>query len=135
MERAAATRATCRAAFSGDTSGSSPLAEVVSMSPGTVFSPVFAKSAVTRSISALDVGPALEPPELEASYGTGTVLDESAGSVFCVADGRPWKYLAAVKFCPSRAEADHVAVALDQAAAGLVRKHGSGDADEAEREQ
>ena len=64
--RAAATRATWRAALAGLMCGSSPDAEVVSMSPGTGLSPAFSTSPVTRSTSALLVGPVLEPPELPA---------------------------------------------------------------------
>ena len=77
------------------------------MSPGTGLSPARPMSPPTRSSSALEVGPALEPAEFAALYGAGTVLLGSsgcAGSGAVVADGRPWKYLSWVKPCPSRAE-------------------------------
>ena len=64
--RAVATRGTCRSAKAGLMCGSRPLAEVVSMSPGTGVAPAFATSAVTRSTSALLVGPVLDAPELPA---------------------------------------------------------------------
>ena len=107
IDRAAATRATCRPALSGEISGSRPLADVVSMSPGTGLAPAFATSPAIRSLSALDVGPAFDPAELPALYGAATVLVGSSGcsgSCIVVADGRPWKYLSCVTLCPSRAE-------------------------------
>ena len=62
-----AMRGTWKAAPAGVMSGSSPLAEVVTRSTGTgadgfSFASVSA-SPLTRSRSALEVGPALEPPE------------------------------------------------------------------------
>ena len=92
---APATRGTWKKAASGEMSGSRPLPEVVTRSIGTVaagfsfFS--LSTSALTRSISALLVGPRFEPPEPAALYGFGTVLVESWGSGAEVADGRPWK--------------------------------------------
>ncbi len=88
-------RGTWNKAASGEISGSRPLPDVVTRSIGTAaegfsfFS--FSTSAPTLSISALLVGPRLEPPELAALYGFGTVLVESCGSGAVVADGRPWK--------------------------------------------
>jgi hypothetical protein len=87
--------------------GSRPLAEVVTRSTGIC--PWFSffrvsTSPWTRSISAFEVGPALEPPELPALYGAGTVFVASFGSVSVVADGRPRKYLASVKFWPISSE-------------------------------
>ena len=70
MLRALATRGTWNSAPSGEISGSSPLAEVVTRSTGTdaegfsAFS--FSTSSLIRSASALLVGPRLEPPELAA---------------------------------------------------------------------
>src|ERR1700739_642060 len=100
MLRALATRGTWNSAASGEMSGSSPLAEVVTRSTGTdadgfsAFS--FSTSSVTRPFGPLLVGPRLEPPELAALYGAGTVFDESFGSGATVADGRPWKYLSSL---------------------------------------
>src|SRR4030081_90386 len=88
--------------------GSRPLAELVTRSMGTeaegfsAFS--LSTSSLTRSISALLVGPRLEPDELAALYGAGTVLVASFGSGAVVADGRPWKYLSSLNSCPIRAE-------------------------------
>src|SRR5438105_265245 len=62
------------------------------------------RSALTRSISPLLVGPRLEPDELAALYGAGTVFVESFGSAAVVAEGRPWKYRSPVNRCPIRAE-------------------------------
>src|SRR5262245_8411953 len=98
--RALAMRGTWNSAASGEISGSRPLPEVVTRSTGTAafgFSAFsFSTSSLRRSASALLVGPRLEPPELAALYGAGTVLDESAGSGATVADGRPWKYLSSL---------------------------------------
>src|SRR5205807_479221 len=106
--RAFAIRGTWNSAASGEISGSSPLADVVTRSAGTAaegFSAFnFSTSSLTRSFSALLVGPRLEPPELAALYGAGTVLVESAGSGAVVAEGRPWKYLSSLNSCPIRAE-------------------------------
>src|SRR5215472_5646606 len=89
-------------------SGSRPLAEVVTRSAGIgVFgfsSASLAASSFTRSTSAFEVGPRLDPAEFAALYGAGTVLVASFGSVSVVADGRPWKYLSLVKFWPISAE-------------------------------
>src|SRR6266566_2401444 len=107
MLRALATRGTWNSAPSGEISGSRPLAEVVTRSIGTDaegFSAFnFSTSSLTRSFSALLVGPRLEPPELAALYGTGTVLAESAGSGAVVAEGRPWQYLSSLNSWPIRA--------------------------------
>jgi hypothetical protein len=46
----------------------------------------------------------LEPPELAALYGAGTVLVASLGSGAVVADSRPWKYLSLPKVWPISAE-------------------------------
>src|SRR5262245_20989176 len=106
--RALAIRGTWNKAASGEMSGSRPLAEVVTRSTGTgvfgfsAFS--FSTSSLTRSASALLVGPRLEPPEFAALYGADTVLVESAGSGASVADGRPWKYLSSFHYWPIRAE-------------------------------
>src|SRR6202011_4297753 len=106
--RAFATRGTWNKAASGEISGSSPLPEVVTRSIGTVafgFSAFnLSTSSLTRSFRALLVGPRLEPPELAALYGAGTVLVESAGSGAVVAESRPWKYLSALNSSPIRAE-------------------------------
>src|SRR5271166_2920658 len=97
--RARATRSTCRAALAGLMSGSSPEAEVVSMSAGKgrATSSGCAPSRVLRSpsirsIKVLLVGPRLDPPELAALYGAGIVLAGSLGSVAVVADRRPWNH-------------------------------------------
>src|SRR6202035_3153735 len=57
-------------------------------------------SSLTRSASALLVGPRLEPPELAALYGAGTVLVESAGFGAEVAEVHLWKYLSSLNSCP-----------------------------------
>src|SRR5260370_35994215 len=89
-------------------SGSRPLPAVVTRSTGTAadgFSAFsFSTSSLTRSFRALLVGPRLEPPELAALYGAGTVLVESAGSGAVVAEGRPWRDLSSLTSCPIRAE-------------------------------
>ena len=70
MLRAFATRGTWNKAASGEMSGSRPLPEVVTRSIGTApegFSAFsLSTSPLTRSISALLVGPRFEPPELAA---------------------------------------------------------------------
>src|SRR5277367_3792311 len=92
-----ATRPTWNCAPSGEISGSSPLADVVTRSAGTGaegFSFLsLSMSPCTRSISALLDGPRFDPPELSALYGAAMVLVGSFGSGAVVADGRPWKYL------------------------------------------
>ncbi len=92
----------------GVTSGSRPLADVVTRSTGTgaagFCAARVAASPFTRSISVFEVGPLFEPPEFAALYGAGTVFVESFGSVSVVAEGRPWKYFSAVKFCPISSE-------------------------------
>ena len=71
MPRALATRGTWNSAPAGVMSGSSPLAEVVTRSTGTGvrgFSACsFSASSLTRSTSAFEVGPRLEPAELSAA--------------------------------------------------------------------
>ena len=66
-----ATRGTWNSAPAGVMSGSRPLAEVVTRSTGTGvdgFSACnLAASSLTRSISAFEVGPRLEPAELSAA--------------------------------------------------------------------
>src|SRR5208337_1897193 len=68
--RALATEATCASAVDGDTSGSSPEADVVTASAGTGPGPAIARHAstpaFTRSTSVFEVGPRLEPDELAA---------------------------------------------------------------------
>src|SRR6185437_2486764 len=94
--RAFATRGTWNSAPAGVMSGSRPLADVVTRSAGIgVFgfsAASLVASSFTRSTSAFDVGPRLDPAEFAALYGAGTVLLASLGSVSVVADGRPWKY-------------------------------------------
>src|SRR6185437_243474 len=89
-------------------SGSRPLPEVVTRSTGTGIEGFSAfnlsTSSLTRSLSALLVGPRFEPLELAALYGAGTVLVASAGSAVVVADGRPWKYFASLNSWPIKAE-------------------------------
>src|ERR1700694_2013331 len=80
MFRALATRGTWNSAPSGEISGSRPLPDVVTRSIGTGaegFSAFnLSTSSLTRSLSALLVGPRLDPPELAALYGAETVLVE-----------------------------------------------------------
>src|SRR5271167_1376716 len=106
--RALAIRGTWKNAASGEMCGSRPEADVVTRSAGTgadgfsCFS--FSISPCTRSTSALLDGPRFEPPEFAALYGAATVLVASLGSGAVVADGRPWKYLSAVKAWPISSE-------------------------------
>src|ERR1035441_7218475 len=108
MLRALATRGTWNSAPSGEISGSRPLPDVVTRSIGTGtcgFSAFnLSTSSLTRSFSALLVGPRLDPPELAALYGADTVLVASAGSGADVAEGRPWKYLSSLNSCPIRVD-------------------------------
>src|SRR5260370_33344690 len=87
--RALATEGTCASAVCGETSGSSPDADVVTASAGTAAEPAIARQAstwpFTRSTSFRDVGPRLEPDELAALYGASIVFDEPLGSVTVVA--------------------------------------------------
>src|SRR4051812_23660591 len=100
MLRAFATRGTWKSALSGEICGSRPLPDVVTRSIGTEadgFSAfALSTSPLTRSTSALLVGPRFDPPEFEALYGASVVLLGSFGSGPVVADGRPWKYLSSV---------------------------------------
>src|SRR5665213_4433181 len=100
MLRAFATRGTWKKAPSGEMSGSRPLPDVVTRSTGTAaagFSCFNAStSPLSRSASALLVGPRFDPIELTALYGAATVLVASFGSVPVVAEGRPWKYRSVV---------------------------------------
>src|SRR5271157_4954895 len=71
--RAFATEPTCASAADGETSGSSPEADVVTASAGTGPGPAIFRHAstpaFTRSTSFCEVGPRLEPDELAALYG------------------------------------------------------------------
>ena len=106
--RALAILGTWNSAAPGEMCGSRPLADVVTRSDGTGaegFSFFRASmSPCTRSISALLEGPRFDPPEFAALYGAATVLVASLGSGAVVADGRPWKYLSAVKAWPISSE-------------------------------
>src|SRR5262249_27014655 len=97
---ALATRGTWKYAASGEMSGSSPLAVVVTRSIGTWadgFSFFRAStSPLTRSTNVLLVGPRFEPAEFAALYGASIVLVGSLGSGVLVAEGLPWKYLSSV---------------------------------------
>ena len=72
---------------------------------------------LTASTSAGLVGPRFEPLDAVALFGRGDV-----------ADGRPQKYFGSVKLWPMSSEPTGLAVALDEAAAGLQRERRLGDA-------
>ena len=126
MLRAFATRGTWNRAASGEMCGSRPLPEVVTRSIGTGadgFSSLsFSTSPLTRSISALLVGPRFEPPSSRHCRARRRSWSESFGSGAIVADGRPWKYLSLGEDLSDQRRADDLAVLLDQAALRLVRE-------------
>ena len=85
-------------------SGSRPLAEVVTRSIVTgaagfsCFS--LSTSPLTRSISALLVGPKVRAHGIDGVVGDGRRLGRVLGIGPSVADGRPWKYLSLVNAWP-----------------------------------
>ena len=80
-----------------------------------------------RSISALLVGPRLEPPEFAALYGASTVLLGSLGSGASRGRRPSVEILVAGELLPDQLRADHLAVLFDQAALGLMREERVGE--------
>ena len=116
--RAFATRATWYSAAAGLMCGSSPLPEAVTRSTGTgaVLSGSASRSASTRALTA-SASAGLSGPWLEPRRRAGVVAASAP-----VAEARPQKYFGSPKGCPIRRGADHLAVALDQAAVRLPRE-------------
>src|SRR5438132_12920868 len=104
--RAAATRGTWYRVAAIVMSGSSPDPELVTRStgtgPGGALGFSFFNSATrccTVWTSVLLVGPRFEAVEFSALYGCALLPSSDR-----VAEGRPWKYLAEVQYCPIRSE-------------------------------